>query len=106
MAIVQVERQNEGYFLLEVDTSDGRASIATKVISVRALTQKGQLRDFISEIETGLLSNQFCWPKKYFDRLVGVANHKSVSHQQSKNEGRLSEGDIDKWAGRVFVEIS
>ena len=37
IAIVRIEHQGEGYFLLEVDTSDGRASIATKVISARAL---------------------------------------------------------------------
>ena len=49
MAIVRVEDKNEGYFLLEVDTSDGKASIATKVISARELALKGKLRDFSSE---------------------------------------------------------
>ena len=84
MAIVMIEHQNEDYFLLEVDTSDGKASIATKVISARALAPKGKLRDFIPEIERRLLSNQFSWPKKYFDVLVGEGNHKSVSHQPLK----------------------
>ncbi|MBQ4844889.1 Tn7-like element transposition protein TnsE [Pseudoalteromonas sp. MMG005] len=102
MAIVMIEHQNEGYFLLEVDTSDGKASIATKVISVRALEPKGKLRDFIPEIERRLLSNQFSWPKKYFDALVGEGNHKSVSHQPSKNEGRLSEEDVNRWAERML----
>ena len=102
MAIVRIEHQNERYYLLEVDTSDGRASIATKVISARALASKGQLRDFISEIEQGLLSNQFSWPKKYLDALVGEDNHKSVSHQPSKNEGRLGEEDIERWAERFL----
>nr|WP_244152546.1 Tn7-like element transposition protein TnsE [Pseudoalteromonas spiralis] len=101
MAIVRIEHQNEGYYLLEVDTSDGRASIATKVISARALAPKGQLRDFISEIEQGLLSNQFSWPNKYFDALVGESNHKSVSHQKSKNVGSLSEEGVNRWADRV-----
>ncbi|MEF1246856.1 Tn7-like element transposition protein TnsE [Vibrio owensii] len=102
MAIVKVEHQKEGYFLLEVDTSDGRASIATKVISARALALKGKLRDYIVEIERGLLSSQFCWPKKNFDELVGANNHRSVSHQKSKNEGRLSEEDIGRWAERML----
>lgn len=105
MAIVMIEHQNEGYFLLEVDTSDGRASIATKVISVRALAPKGKLRDFIPEIERRLLSNQFRWPKKYFDALVGEGNHKSVSHQPSKNEGRLSEEDILAWGERFTNKL-
>ncbi|MCG9770141.1 Tn7-like element transposition protein TnsE [Pseudoalteromonas piscicida] len=102
MAVVRIEYKNKDYFLLEVDTSDGRASIATKIISAQALGPKGKLRDFISEIEQGLLSNQFSWPKKYFDALVGVGNHKSVSHQPSKNEGRLSEEDIGRWAERML----
>ncbi|WOC26259.1 Tn7-like element transposition protein TnsE [Pseudoalteromonas sp. N1230-9] len=105
MAIVRIEYQNEGYYFLEVDTSDGRASIATKVISARALALKGQLRDFISEIDQGLLSNQFSWPKTYFDGLVGEGNHKSVSHQKSKNEGWLSEEDIDKWVRRFICNL-
>jgi len=105
MAIVRIEHQTEGYYLLEVDTSDSRASIATKVISVQALALKGQLRDFISEIDLGLLSNQFSWPKKYFDALVGEGNHKSVSHQPSKNEGRLSEVDIGRWAERFDSKL-
>ncbi|RZM84943.1 transposase [Pseudoalteromonas rubra] len=100
MAIVRVEHQSEGYFLLEVDTSDGKASIATKVISARALAPKGQLQDFIVEIERGLLSKQFCWPNKYFDELVGAGDHKSISHQKSKGKGGLSEVDMDRWAER------
>ena len=106
MAIVMIEHQNEGYFLLEVDTSDGKASIATKVISARALAPKGKLRDFIPEIERRLLSNQFSWPKKYFDALVDEANHKSVSHQPSKDKGKLTEEKIERWAERLFVIIS
>ncbi|KZN60369.1 hypothetical protein N478_07370 [Pseudoalteromonas luteoviolacea S4060-1] len=106
MAIVRIEHQSEGYFLLEVDTSDGRASIATKVISARVLALRGKLRDFIAEIERGLLSNQFCWPKKYLDGLVGEGNQKSVSHQQSKSEGQLSEEDIEKWGVRVYTIVS
>ena len=102
MTIVRIEYQGEGYFLLEVDTSDGRASIATKVISARALKPIGPLIDFIPEIERRLLSNQFSWPKKYFDELVGVTNHKSISHQQSQNEGRLSEEAVNKWAERLL----
>ncbi|KJY88684.1 transposase [Pseudoalteromonas piscicida] len=106
MAIVRIEHQNEGYFLLEVDTSDGKASIATKVISARALAPKGKLRDFIPEIERRLLSNQFSWPKKYFDALVGEGNHKSVSHQPSKDKGKLTEEDVNRWAGRLFRDIN
>jgi len=105
MAIVRIEHQSTGYFLLEVDTSDCRASIATKVISARALAIKGQLRDFISEIERRLLSNQFSWPKKYFDVLVGADNHKSVSHQPSKDKGKLTEEKIERWAERLFILI-
>ena len=106
MAIVRIEYQGEGYFLLEVDTSDGRASIATKVISARALQPIGLLRDFIPEIERRLLSNQFSWPKKYFDQLVGGSNHKSISHQQSKNEGRLNAEEVERWAIRVSAFLS
>lgn len=106
MAIVRIEYQGEGYFLLEVDTSDGRASIATKVISARALQPLGLLRDFIPEIERRLLSNQFSWPKKYFDQLVGGSNHKSISHQQSKNEGRLNAEEVERWAIRVSAFLS
>jgi len=100
MAIVMIEHQYESYFLLEVDTSDGKASIATKVISARALAPKGKLRDFIPEIERRLLSNQFSWPKKYFDALFGEGNHKSVSHQPSKDKGKLTEEDVNRWAER------
>lgn len=105
MAIVRIEHQNDGYYLLEVDTSDGRASIATKVISARALAPKGKLRDFIPEIERRLLSNQFSWPKKYFDALVGEGNHKSVSHQPSKNTGKLTEEKIERWAERMLIML-
>lgn len=105
MAIVRIEHQSEGYFLLEVDTSDGRTSIATKVISARALAPKGKLRDFIPEIERRLLSNQFSWPKKYFDALVGEGNHKSVSHQPSKDKGKLTEEKIERWAERMLDAI-
>ncbi|USE70859.1 transposase [Pseudoalteromonas maricaloris] len=106
MAIVMIEHQNEGYLLLEVDTSDGKAAIATKVISARALAPKGKLRDFIPEIERRLLSNQFCWPKKYFDALVGEGNHKSVSHQPSKDKGKLTEEKIERWAERFIKHFS
>ncbi|WP_352284216.1 MULTISPECIES: Tn7-like element transposition protein TnsE [unclassified Pseudoalteromonas] len=103
IAIVRIEYRREGYFLLEVDTSDRRASIATKVISARALQPIGLLRDFIPEIERRLLSDQFSWPKKYFDKLVGQANHKSVSHQQSKESGVMSEEEIGRWSVRVLL---
>ncbi len=106
MAVVRIEYKNKGYFLLEVDTSDGRASIATKIISAQALAPKGKLRDFISEIEQGLLGNQFSWPKKYFDVLVGEGNHKSVSHQPSKDKGKLTEEKIERWAERMFIVIA
>ena len=107
MAIVRVEHQTEGYFLLEVDTSDGRASIATKVISARALTlQKSSLQDFIPEIEKRLLSNQFCWPKKFFDELVGELKHMSLSHQKVKEVGKLSEKEIHHWAFRFKKNLN
>uniref|UniRef100_UPI003AF22141 Tn7-like element transposition protein TnsE n=1 Tax=Pseudoalteromonas 'SMAR' TaxID=3416908 RepID=UPI003AF22141 len=105
MTIVRIEHQSKGYFLLEVDTSDGKASIATKVISARALAPKGKLRDFIPEIERRLLSNQFSWPKKYFDALVGEGNHKSVSHQPSKDKEKLTEEKIERWAERLVGEL-
>ena len=82
-------------------------NIKAKVIFIRgeyfSSIISGKLRDFIPGRERKLLNNQFDWPKKYFDAQISESNNKSVSYQPSKNEGRLGEEDIERWAERMFI---
>ncbi|WP_051125928.1 Tn7-like element transposition protein TnsE [Pseudovibrio sp. FO-BEG1] len=90
------------YYFLEVDTSDAKKALSTKVIfatSIRAIT------DHLRELEERLLSGSLSWPNKYLDNLVGKKNHFWISHQKSRKSGALTSDEIAKWAERVFSRL-
>lgn len=106
IAIIYIEYQSKGYYLLEVDTSDGKASLATKVLSASALRTKGNLSEFIPEIESRLMEDQISWPTRYFDVLVGKEHHFGIAHQKQNGRFFFHSYELSIWALRVYAKIT
>lgn len=102
MSVAHVAAGTTGYYFLEVDTSDGSKALSTKVIRANAI---GDIEPHLFEIEKQLLKASLSWPKFHLDRLVGADNHSWVPHQKSDKAGALTTKDIEKWAGRVFLNF-
>ncbi|MBQ4812696.1 hypothetical protein J8M20_15155 [Pseudoalteromonas luteoviolacea] len=86
--------------------SDGKASLATKVLSASALSAKGNLSEFIPEIESRLMEGQISWPTKYFDRLTGAKLNTSLTHQRSDSSKGLNQDELRKWAERLILRVA
>ncbi|QTH70318.1 Tn7-like element transposition protein TnsE [Pseudoalteromonas xiamenensis] len=105
LVIVYLEYQKRSFFLLEVDTSDGKNSLATKIVPVHSTKFKREFWQEVPKIALELIRNKLSWPQEHLDKLIGKGNHKSVPHQKSKKNGRLSEVEIEKWGKRLQREI-
>ncbi|MBT1063981.1 transcriptional antiterminator [Bowmanella sp. Y26] len=103
LSVAHVTAQGIGYYLLEVDTSDAKKALSTRVILAKAV---GDIEPHLHEIEKQLLKASLSWSKEHLDKLVGADNHLWVPHQQSYREGALTAGDIEKWAERMQVRLS
>lgn len=102
LSVVHVTVNKVGYYLLEVDTSDAKKALSTKVILASSI---GGIEQHLCEIEKQLLKASLSWPKAYLDHLVGTDNHSWMAHQKSDKGGYLTEVDVSKWAERVRVKL-
>ncbi|GAB2692336.1 Tn7-like element transposition protein TnsE [Aliiglaciecola aliphaticivorans] len=103
MSVAHVTAQGIGYYLLEVDTSDAKKALSTRMILANTI---GDIEPHLYEIEKQLLKASLSWPKEHLDKLVGADNHFWVPHQKSDKAGALTSEDIKKWAARVHRQLS
>ncbi len=101
-SVTRVNTSNGTYVLLEVDTSDSKEALSTRVINARAISN---LEESISEIEKRLLKASLSWPTEFLDSLFGTKNHFGIPHQKSGNDGVLTVEDVQKWALRFSIKI-
>jgi len=102
LAVVKVLFCGTTYFALEVDTSDADKAISTALLNFK---KPYSIEDLLLEIEIMLLKNSLRWPKKHFDVLCGLGNHKGISHPKSKHQGSIDSDDINNWAIRFFNKL-
>lgn len=103
MSVAHVTVQGNGFYLLEVDTSDAKKALSTRVILANAI---GDIRPHLYEIEKQLLKSSLSWPRELLDKLAGAENHFWVPHQKTSKAGALTTAEIEKWATRVYTIIS
>ncbi|MBY8031498.1 hypothetical protein KW464_20035 [Vibrio fluvialis] len=103
LSVARVKAGFIDYYLLEVDTSDAKTALATKVITANTLDD---IDEHILDIEKRLLKASLAWPKAFFDLLVGSDNHFGVSHQHSGKGGCIPLSDISRWAERMFQNLA
>ncbi len=103
MSVTHVAVSNNGYYMLEVDTSDASKALSTRLIRASAI---GNIEPYLYEIEKHLMKASLSWPKKYLDKLVGENNHSWVPHQKSRRLGALISVEVELWASRVFSAIT
>ncbi len=102
LSVSYIEIDNAAYYLLEVDTSDTNKPLSTKAILASVIEN---IDDFIENVEKKLLRGSISWPKEYFDNFVGKSNHFGISHQQSGNNGSLTQDDINNWSKRFYQKL-
>jgi hypothetical protein len=102
LSVAHVTAGSIGYYLLEVDTSDAKKALSTKVILAKAI---GDIEPHLYEIEKQLLKASLSWPKEHLDKLVGADNHFWVPHQKSKKGGALTTEEIEKWSERMTIKL-
>ncbi|CAB9495805.1 protein of unknown function [Alteromonas macleodii] len=97
-----VTAKGNGFYLLEVDTSDAKKALSTRVILANTI---GDIEPHLYEIEKQLLKASLSWPMEHLDMLVGADNHFWIPHQKSGRAGSLCGDDIDKWSTRFYKAI-
>lgn len=102
LSVSYIKTNGIAYYLLEADTSDTNKPLSTKAIRASAIEN---IDDFTENVEKKLLRGSISWPKDYFDYQVGLNFHFGISHQKSKECGRLTEEDIRMWAFRFIKKF-
>lgn len=97
IAVVELYLNNNHLTLLEIDTSDGAASLSTMLLKT---SSPGWIFDYIEEIERRVMKKSLSWPTNYFKRQLGQDSYHAVPHPRSDNPGQLSSEEIAPWAKR------
>jgi hypothetical protein len=102
LAVAKVVSGGTTYHVVEVDTSDADKALSTILLKLK---NPVNIEEYLFEIEIRLLKKSLGWPKKYFDFLCGVDNHKGVRHPNSRHQGLVNSDDIDKWTKSFFKKL-
>lgn len=100
MAVVAISCHGRSFHILEVDTSDGAKSLATKLLLI---CDKVQWNAQLEELERKLIKGALNWPRAYLDQICDQTGHESIPHPKTScnHKGHLEPESIDKWAHRV-----
>ncbi|WP_259781010.1 Tn7-like element transposition protein TnsE [Aestuariispira ectoiniformans] len=86
--------------LLEVDTSDAKKSLATKILTFSAQDSD----EFVNQVMQRVVKRSLCWPTKFLNRECQV--NQSVKHPRSKAPGYLEPDELQGWFARMAGYIS
>lgn len=97
MVCVTLEYHGKQYMLLEIDTSDGIASLSTMLISSKSDWIKANLEN----VQHLIMKASLGWPNNFLTKHTGKSNFIGIPHPQSKHFGMLPPEAIKPWAARV-----
>lgn len=98
MACVELQRGDQFYTLIEIDTSDGIAKLSTMLLK----SAPGWIGEHEKKILQGIMKKSLGWPTGYFREQLGEKAYKGIPHPKSKHPGALPPEIIIPWALRVL----
>jgi hypothetical protein len=101
LAIVELEIKTQFYTLLEVDTSDGAASLSTILLTSSPGWSKVNEKAILHRI----MKKRLSWPSDYFREQLGEKTYIGIKHPPSKHAGSLLPEEISPWAQKVANDI-
>lgn len=100
----EVEFNGRRTYLLEIDTSDGKGMISTKLIFA---PDPNEWPKYYRLLRQEVVLNSLNWPKSFLNRAFGVAGHRAVKHPRSTSQGagHLPVEAIPGWAVRIAEHL-
>jgi hypothetical protein len=99
LAIVELAYAGQLITLLEVDTSDGAASLSTMMLRT---AEDGWVINNIEVIKLGIMKKSLGWPTTLFKEALTEEGCSGVTHPKSKHAGSLPPEEIAPWAQRFI----
>jgi hypothetical protein len=97
IASVVLEFSSQSYTLLEIDTSDGAASLSTMLLK----SEPRWINENEKQLFHSIMKKSLGWPTKYFKEQLGEKAYTGIPHPQSKHSGSLPPEVIEPWAHRI-----
>ncbi len=97
LVVIELTLNGESITLLEIDTSDGAASLSTMMLKVGF---SGWLENNLGRIKMGIMKKSLGWPTDIFKENVDADKISGIPHPKSKHFGSLKSEEIEPWAQR------
>ena len=95
-------KNDEQFYLCEIDTSDGKKNISTLLLRYEEKTQLLIEIDF-EKLNNSILSQSLSWPKKFISEVRGITAFTTINHP-SKQEQLDDVNYYVDWAQRILAK--
>ncbi|MDN5630139.1 MAG: Tn7-like element transposition protein TnsE, partial [Lactococcus sp.] len=95
-------KNDEQFYLCEIDTSDGKKNISTLLLRYEEKTQLIIEIDF-EKLNNSILSQSLSWPKKFISEVRGITAFTTINHPSKKEQLDDVNYYVD-WAQRILAK--
>ena len=95
-------KNDEQFYLCEIDTSDGKKNISTLLLRYEEKTQLLIEIDF-EKLNNSILSQSLSWPKKFISEVRGITAFTTINHPSKKEQLDDVNYYVD-WAQRILAK--
>ena len=96
-------KNDEQFYLCEIDTSDGKKNISTLLLRYEEKTQL-LIETDLEKLNNSILSQSLSWPKKFLSEIRGITAFTTINHP-SKQKQLDDENYYADWAQRIIVKV-
>ncbi|MDP1315554.1 Tn7-like element transposition protein TnsE [Acinetobacter lwoffii] len=96
-------KNNEQFYLCEIDTSDGKKNISTLLLRYEEKT-KLLIETDLEKLNNSILSQSLSWPKKILSEIRGITAFTTTNHPSKKQQVEEVNYYAD-WAERILQKV-
>ncbi|WP_180063628.1 Tn7-like element transposition protein TnsE [Acinetobacter sp. YH12111] len=96
-------KNDEQFYLCEIDTSDGKKNISTLLLRYEEKTQL-LIETDLEKLNNSILSQSLSWPKKFLSEIRGITAFTTINHP-SKQKQLEDVNYYADWAQRILAKV-
>lgn len=96
-------KDNEQFYLCEIDNSDGKKNISTLLLRYEKNT-KLLIGTDLNKLNNSILSQSLSWPKKFLSEIRGITAFTTINHPSKKQQVEEVNYYAD-WAERILQKV-
>ena len=96
-------KDNEKFYLCEIDNSDGKKNISTLLLRYEKNT-KLLIGTDLNKLNNAILSQSLSWPKKFLSEIRGITAFTTINHPSKKQQVEEVNYYAD-WAERILQKV-